>query len=601
MSELPTTAQLAEAKEALHTSERALQDISIKIERAEQQLAEIVASTKRTIDGLNAERAVVQEEIALVLAYVSPIRRLPNELLREVFLVYFEEDARCAWTLAAVCSLWRRITIAMPKIWSKVRLETTQNDSADTIRLWLERSGASCPLDIEITLQVLPPLSPTVKTRCRARSHSYAPLPSPPLSWTAVQVHQHGPVNIGTGGGVMQYIPPGVFPPPPVLVSPPHSHHGSPSPPSASSSTRSVAHWGHIAMYYLTQQMHRWERFVFKFDKSFPSIASLKSITGNAPLLKAFEISCSESGGFYFDNTWSWLPTQQTVLPSLQSLTLSNMPFKWSSPMLNGSGLTSICLRALPIATLSLDRLQHILTSNAMTLASLTLFFPTTQPAILPLTPLTLPALEELSFSGHHLLLTLLDNLILPSLESLNLTLDLSRHPDPLEETLSNLLIRSQRPSLTSLTLAHGANHMFYATPGPGPQVFMPWSFLNDIPALTHLTVSNSAVEPLLALLTGPDDEGGGGWLCPDLTSLTLRSCHPHADGVSKLVGFIDARNPAESIAGMSAASAVARIQSLELSDSLTVGVDVLEWLKSRVKEVSVIEPVYERCVFAFE
>lgn len=41
-------------------------------------------------------------------------------------------------------------------------------------------------------------------------------------------------------------------------------------------------HWGHIAFYYLVEQMHRWERFVFKFDKQFASIASLKAIDGQS-------------------------------------------------------------------------------------------------------------------------------------------------------------------------------------------------------------------------------------------------------------------------------------------------------------------------------
>lgn len=38
--------------------------------------------------------------------------------------------------------------------------------------------------------------------------------------------------------------------------------------------------WGHIAVFYLVEQMHRWERFVFRFDKQFPSIGALKTICG---------------------------------------------------------------------------------------------------------------------------------------------------------------------------------------------------------------------------------------------------------------------------------------------------------------------------------
>jgi hypothetical protein len=55
--------------------------------------------------------------------------------------------------------------------------------------------------------------------------------------------------------------------------------HGQPN----DSSAPPNLHWGHIAVYYLVQQMHRWERFVFRFDKGFGSIAALKSITGLCP------------------------------------------------------------------------------------------------------------------------------------------------------------------------------------------------------------------------------------------------------------------------------------------------------------------------------
>jgi hypothetical protein len=295
MSELPSAHQLAEAKETLAASQQALQNITRKIDDAEQTLAEIVASTRCTIDTLTAERTALQREVSLALAYISPIRRLPHELLREVFLISFEHNPRCAWAHASVCTLWRRIALSMPMLWSKIRLDTTQNDSADTIRLWLERSGMVCPLDIEITLQVTPlPSSPSIiKPRTRRRSHSYSyppPLPSPPLSWGGpVPVAQHGAVNISTaGGGLVHYLPPGIFPSTPVVVSPPphsHSNHSSPQPNSGTSqSVKSIAHWGHIAMYYLTQQMERWERFVFRFDKSFPSISALKSISGQSPV-----------------------------------------------------------------------------------------------------------------------------------------------------------------------------------------------------------------------------------------------------------------------------------------------------------------------------
>ena len=45
-------------------------------------------------------------------------------------------------------------------------------------------------------------------------------------------------------------------------------------------------HWGHIAFFYLVEQMHRWERFIFRFDKQFTSMGALKAINGEVLLLK---------------------------------------------------------------------------------------------------------------------------------------------------------------------------------------------------------------------------------------------------------------------------------------------------------------------------
>jgi hypothetical protein len=46
--------------------------------------------------------------------------------------------------------------------------------------------------------------------------------------------------------------------------------------------SRTSAHWGHVAVFYLVEQMHRWERFVFRFDKQFASMAALRSINGKS-------------------------------------------------------------------------------------------------------------------------------------------------------------------------------------------------------------------------------------------------------------------------------------------------------------------------------
>lgn len=49
-------------------------------------------------------------------------------------------------------------------------------------------------------------------------------------------------------------------------------------------------HWGHIAFFYLAEQMHRWERFVFRFDKHFTSISALKALAGKLLLSIRFQL-----------------------------------------------------------------------------------------------------------------------------------------------------------------------------------------------------------------------------------------------------------------------------------------------------------------------
>jgi hypothetical protein len=79
-----------------------------------------VADSRCTIKQLQRERAALEEKISRTLAYVSPIRRLPAELLRLIFMTNFDEYPCCAWILSSVCSQWRRLALSMPKLWSKV-------------------------------------------------------------------------------------------------------------------------------------------------------------------------------------------------------------------------------------------------------------------------------------------------------------------------------------------------------------------------------------------------------------------------------------------------------------------------------------------------
>lgn len=114
----PTTLLHARQEVAIHRSR--VSALSVKIEDAEDELQRLVRESRCTIQELEKERTAAEEQLAQTLAYLSPIRRLPNEILSQIFTFIFEELPCCAWVLSAVSSLWRRRVLAMPKLWSKV-------------------------------------------------------------------------------------------------------------------------------------------------------------------------------------------------------------------------------------------------------------------------------------------------------------------------------------------------------------------------------------------------------------------------------------------------------------------------------------------------
>lgn len=184
----------------------------------------------------------------------------------------------------------------------QIRLITSHASSAETIRLWLERSGRTVPLDIEIILRS----HPTADGLSRRR---YLSLPPPHAAgdwvpgggWTTPPPLLHTPPTPAAGGTTAVHLQIGgahqsvhvvpvqaVVPADTAPSSPPYSGEWD-MPPLLANPERTVPsqrrlrknmHWGHIAFYYLVEQMHRWERFIFRFDKQFLSIAALKAIEG---------------------------------------------------------------------------------------------------------------------------------------------------------------------------------------------------------------------------------------------------------------------------------------------------------------------------------
>ncbi|CAK5266525.1 unnamed protein product [Mycena citricolor] len=99
-------------------------------------------------------------------ASLPPVVRMPDDVIREIFLACMPEDRNCAMRaseapllLGRVCSAWRSIAYSTPRLWSKLHVDAPRTPGplgtrgrwevyrrkwavrADVIRTWLGRSG----------------------------------------------------------------------------------------------------------------------------------------------------------------------------------------------------------------------------------------------------------------------------------------------------------------------------------------------------------------------------------------------------------------------------------------------------------------------------
>lgn len=299
------------------------------------------------------------------------------------------------------------------------------------------------------------------------------------------------------------------------------------------------------------------------------------------------------------------------------------------------TALHTLNLRSLPTFHMPLDRILHILKENKDTLKYLSIHFQGVTPAIIPLNSVTLPELVEFSIGGHHALSQLVDSLILPSLEELNLDIEAR---EPIEDVIMSLIARSggaAAMSIKHLSVAYGFGcgrraskaksksppavvtktpvgpsgmHMggqsFYYGPGG---VVIGWNILNELSQLESLRVGGTPMDTLLCALSVPDDDiiihhssappgqpNAISWLCPNLRELGMKNCHAHSEAAAKLVQMIEARNPDANATGV-VINGVApkKLRALELYECSNLGQDVVQWLQAKVEEVIFTEPPY--------
>lgn len=115
-----TLAQVEQARERLVQQEQNVEVLDHRIADAYRALEELIADSKLAISLLEEERRRARIDVKSTKEYLSPIKRLPEDILKHIFVSMFEDSASAAWTISSVCLTWRKLALNMPSLWSKV-------------------------------------------------------------------------------------------------------------------------------------------------------------------------------------------------------------------------------------------------------------------------------------------------------------------------------------------------------------------------------------------------------------------------------------------------------------------------------------------------
>ncbi|KAE9395236.1 hypothetical protein BT96DRAFT_789690, partial [Gymnopus androsaceus JB14] len=124
------------------------------------------------ISSLMRQKDAKLVEIASLRNVLSPIRRLPPEILCEIFELARQVDwdiVRSTYILCQVCVAWQKIAYAHPRLWSALYLSLNEHPhmfkgEAVWVKRWISRSQ-STPLDFHFDFTDSYPAVRTAITR----------------------------------------------------------------------------------------------------------------------------------------------------------------------------------------------------------------------------------------------------------------------------------------------------------------------------------------------------------------------------------------------------------------------------------------------------
>ncbi|KAJ6524711.1 hypothetical protein DFH09DRAFT_1189294, partial [Mycena vulgaris] len=129
-------------------------------QREYAELTDEIYRMQRLLDELTQKRDALDGFITAHLVMVSPARRLPEDIIRDVFVAClpshrnpFIMSNESPLLLCRICSDWRRLALSIPRLWAAVHVvilnEPKGQVLAGLLKGWLNRSGV-LPLSISV-------------------------------------------------------------------------------------------------------------------------------------------------------------------------------------------------------------------------------------------------------------------------------------------------------------------------------------------------------------------------------------------------------------------------------------------------------------------
>ncbi|CAA7263874.1 unnamed protein product [Cyclocybe aegerita] len=161
----PTDKDVEELRAILRGSDCQIQALDEEIEQKESELEE-----------LRGRRAAIMEATRNHRTLLAPIRRIPQDLLQDIFVACLPEDRNPTMSadeapmlLTRISSHWRQVAHLTPRLWASIYIpvpsiplqwvdqrqlgpeatESLINQRIEGVKVWIQRSRA-CPLSIRI-------------------------------------------------------------------------------------------------------------------------------------------------------------------------------------------------------------------------------------------------------------------------------------------------------------------------------------------------------------------------------------------------------------------------------------------------------------------